>query len=350
MKVIFFCGVLFFGWMCTQAQSSRDSVLLNERTMDRPITLHGGQMRITGGYTLGINTLQYDASGAAIDLSSSGFSYLSNSLSGEIKYGVNDFIQVTASIAQSSQAVRSQTTYVIASPTLEINSMNISDGWKDVFLALDFRAPFRTRKMDWLVSAGAFVPTAASRPDVPTHSIAPSTINNTVVSTAVSYQYYKALGYGVPALQLGTLFKYRFANSAISVGASYLKPTGEVMTSYWLSQYTGGSFEYREVPYNYKSPDELGFGGEFEYQLYPWFDLLANVSYKATSNGYSYESGAKVDTPSTYLVTTAPGFEIIITHKIWLRQRVSIPLAGQNQVAPALFITTLSYNMFPFAK
>ena len=67
--------------------SPGDSLLANERAIDRPLTLHEGQLRLTGAYGLAILSRRYDLYGDAISLTDAGLSSTRHRLLFDIKYG-----------------------------------------------------------------------------------------------------------------------------------------------------------------------------------------------------------------------------------------------------------------------
>ena len=93
--------------------SPGDSLLANERAIDRPLTLHEGQLRLTGAYGLAILSRRYDLYGDAISLTDAGLSSTRHRLLFDIKYGVNDFIQVNFANAYSRNMVRQRTQYIV---------------------------------------------------------------------------------------------------------------------------------------------------------------------------------------------------------------------------------------------
>jgi hypothetical protein len=313
--------------------------------MDRPLNVHRGQLRVSGGYRLGLHTLRFNADGQRVDLTDGGLAYVSNTLAAEVKYGILEYLQVALGASYLDQSISAPTNYLVGSSFTEVNSMEVYNGLLDLSLGLDFRAPIRNRKLDLMLSAAATIPTADHNPAPPNHTYGVNTVG-TSTATSVNYQYNMALGNGVPLWLAGLNFKYRFENWAFTVSGSYLKPTGEVVTSYWQSQYLASSFENRQVSYNYLLPDELRLFGELEYQLYPWFDLIGEVNYLSTSGGFTEESGTRTVPEETMVLMAGPGFEIIITHRVWFRQRVMIPVSGTSATGPTYYSATVSYNVF----
>ncbi|MBL7851545.1 MAG: hypothetical protein JNN04_11635 [Cyclobacteriaceae bacterium] len=335
-------------WLsCAQAfaQGRGDSILLKERSIDRPVNVHRGQLRASGTYRLGLHTVRFDDAGSRIDLTEGGLSYASNTLVGEVRYGITEYLQASVGMARIDQAISAPTTYVIAGAYPEVNSLEVYNGWLDVSLGVDFRVPWRSRMQDLLFSLSATLPTADSHPDVPNHTVNQTTVGQ-VTAVSINYQYNKALGNGVPVIGGGMLYKHRWQNWAVTGAVGYSKATGPTSTSYWRSQYLNPGFTHQQVDFEYQRPDELNVAGEVEYQMFPWFDLIGEFRYTSSSGGYSEESGTRETLPSASLLALGPGFEIIITHRVWFRQRVLIPAMGSNTTGATFYSATISYNVF----
>ena len=332
------------GW----SQVSKDSILINERSIDRPLTLHKGQLRITGGYSLGIITKRFDDSGDVIRLSDEGLSSVRHTMLLELKYGVLDFIELQALLPYQSQTEREQSSFIFGSPDVYTNELREYNGMEDIFVGLNGRVPLKTKKIDIALLTGISLPTAKREPDKPTHEAFREDINGFEVLN-VDYHYNYNQGNGVPVIQLGGWFKYRMPNMAFSAQVIHRHglETGE---SYdWISQLDDDdNFEYQKDPYTFQLPDRLNGFVEVEYQPRPWLNLIATVSAFTATKGWIEEDGAKTAVPDATLISCSPGLEILITPKLWLRQRVQIPVAGENHESALTFFTTISYNFFPF--
>jgi hypothetical protein len=96
-------------------------------------------------------------------------------------------------------------------------------------------------------------------------------------------------------------------------------------------------------------PDSFSYFAEAEYQPLPWFDIFLNVSGYTSANGWtSHQDDLKVALPDQAFIVVSPGFEIIVTPRLWLRERIDFSVAGKNYEAPFSFQTTVIYNFFPF--
>lgn len=329
-----------------------DSILASERSIDRPITVHKGQFRITGTYQFASITREFDDAGSVVKLRDQGLASVRHQLDFELKYGVNDLIQLYAAMRHSSQNSRGQTTIIFpvftaVEPTIYQTYLSEYKGWSDLTLAVDFRAPF-SRQFDATLTLGGSVPTAASDPGAPTHSI---TFDSATPEYDVKYQNHYKMGNGVPVGWVGGMTKYRTKHWAISARLDYrhgLKDGQSYDWQYQLIDYQ--TFVYQQVPYTYRLADTFNFYTEFEYQALPWLDVFVNVSGYQSVNGWHTTGPDKVATPDASLYSVNPGLELIVTPRFWVRQRFQLPVAGKNSESPYTFYASVSYNIFPFEK
>ena len=329
-----------------------DSILANERSIDRPITLHARQFRITGGYGLSVISRRFNNNNDAIHLRDDGLSSIRHRFNVDIKYGLTEYVQLNAAIAQSSNVVREQTRYIFPlqpEPVVAQNVLKEYSGLDDLYVGVDLRAPLNTRKLDIAITLSATLPVARNEPPRPEHTFQISPGDETNTHTFI-YRYNYPLGRGVVIPQVGGMIKYRATRWAISARVDYQHGLTEGESFEWRHQLKDdGTFEYRKDPFTYRLPDTYSYFAEAEYQPLPWLDLFLNVSGLNAFYGWtSSQQDMKLAIPYQTSLIAAPGFEIIVTPKFWLRERINISMAGKNSEAPFTFQTTLMYNFFPF--
>jgi len=352
MKALLLLTIVFIPGTILVAQTfSGDSVLANERSIDRPITLHARQVRITGGYGLSIISRRYSADGDVIKLSDEGLSSVRHRFNLDLKYGINDFIQLNASISRAGNVVREQTRYIFPfepEPVVMLNVLKEYSGLEDLFVGLDLRAPLKTRKVDVGLTLGASLPVSSFEPERPEHSFEAVTEGDATTNN-FTYRYYYPLGKGIIIAQIGGIIKYRMTKWAFSTRVDYQHGLKDGESFEWKHQLTNNVFEYRQEPFTYRLPDSFSYAMEAEYQPLPWFDLFLNVSGFNASKGWtSLPEDLKLALPDQSVVFISPGFEIIVTPKLWLRERINFAVSGKNHEASFGFQTTLMYNFFPF--
>lgn len=330
----------------------RDSLLANERSIDRPITLHAGQVRVTGGYGLSIISRRFDNDGKIIKLRDEGLSSVRHRMALDIKYGLNDFIQLNVAIARSGTVLREQTRYIFSNdtdPVIMHDVVKEYSGMEDLYAGIDLRAPFKTRKVDLSVTLGSYFPVAPFEPEKPGHTYEALQEQDTRTDK-FTYRYYYPMGKGVAVVHAGGMIKYRTPKWAFSARMDYQHGMKDGKSFDWVHQLTtDDSFEYREIPFAFRLPDSFNYLAEVEYQPLPWFDIFVDLSWYVSWRGWTSSGDElKVALPEQSQIMLAPGFEIIVTPRFWLRERLNFSLAGENYEAPFGFQTSLIYNFFPF--
>lgn len=329
-----------------------DSILAHQRSIDRPITLHARQLRITGAYDVSLHSRRFDKLGETFSLRDMGSSSVRNHYALDVKYGITQFVQFTASIGATGHLVRQRAEYIAADaedPAVSHRVQRKYSGIEDVFVGVDLRAPLKTRKIDIAVALGAHLPTASSRSPTPRHSLGVSQEDGSPLHQYV-YRYHNPPGRGVAIAKVGGRAKYRTARWAFSSGVDYQHGLKDGVSVEWKHQLTtDGTFEYRKVPGTYRLPDSFDYFVEVEYQPSPSVDLILNASGYTAYNGWiSKQDNLKVAVPYQTVVVCSPGVEILLTPRLWLRERLDIALAGKNHDAILGAETTVMYNLFPW--
>ena len=338
--------------MCQAQLLSGDSLLAAERAIDRPITLHARQLRITGGYALSVISRRFNARGDLFSLRDVGASSVKHRFNLDIKYGVNDFIQLTTGIAATGQVIRGQNEYIFPQqddPVVSHQIVNKYSGFEDLFVGLDLRAPLRTRKFDIALALGVRLPVARSEAQQPDHSFSIAERDGEPMHKFV-YRYYYPQGEGVTVAQAGGLVKYRMKKLAFSGRLDYQHGLRDATRVEWRHQFDPAQgFEYRKTTYILRLPDAFSYYVEFEFQPRPWLDIFLNISGHTAYRGWvSFDGDLKVAVPYQTIAVCSPGVEILITPRLWVRERLNVAVAGKNFDAPTAFETMVMYNLFPF--
>lgn len=326
-----------------------DSILAAERSIDRPVTLHARQIRVTGSYELSFIRRQFDASGETIRLRDQDRATTRHRFLLDMRYGFTDFVQATIVAGYSSKVVRERAMYAFHAEPDPAVSQDVTrqySGLEDVYVGFDFRAPLRTRKLDIAVTLGATLPVAPYEPRLPEHSVETLDENGIDVYQFV-YRYRYPAGKGVVVTNLGAIVKYRSASWAVSARIDYRHGLEAGKNYEWRHQLKDGTFEYRQDPFDFRLADANYYSLEWEYQPVRWLDLFAVFSGHTAFGGWTSPDGnTKVSAPYETSWLASPGVEILATPKFWLRQQFNFPVAGKNFEAPFSFRTTLMYNFF----
>jgi hypothetical protein len=343
LAVVWLCLVVLSNLL---AQSSKDSLLANERTMDRPINVHKGQVRVSGGYGFEYISKRFDDDGESVELKKDGqarahhLSYL------QVKFGLLEFLQLNAQAGYQAQNVRYPQNVVVGYPDLGSNTsvsmQNRIAGLEDLSLGLDFRLPLRTRKIDIMLSTAATLPIAGFQQKQPENKL--QTEPN---FWQVEYNYVTPMGHGVSMFQFGGATKFRLKNWAITLMGDYKRAFTETTRTEWTHQINDDEqFEYQSSEYRVSLPGQIQASVMIEYQPSSIVNLFLEAGYLSRTNGWRETNLGKEKLPDEKYISMGPGFEIIVTPRIWFREAVSLPISGAHTERGVQFLSTLSYNLF----
>lgn len=336
--------LLFMSSISLAQRLKRDSILLYERAMDRPLTMHKGQLRTTSVYGLSLYNKRFNDQGNTVRLIDEGFVKVSHTFSLDVRYGLSDFVQFTTQIAFKQENQRGNEFVIVNDydPSVVVQNKVETTGLEDLLIATELRAPFTPKNIDVVLFMGATLPTAKAEPSQPKH-----TVRNDVDFNAITYHYRNHWGQGVPCITAGLRSKFRAKNWAYSVSGEYWHPTKEGNSKSWKHQLYGLNFTYYESEYTYALPRRFNFAGEIEHQPLPWVAVSLGGDVTKYAKGWSTISSRKVQSNEARLISMSMGIELLVTHQLWLKQRFLFSLAGENQFAPFIIYTSLTYNLFP---
>ena len=336
--------MLFLHGVVQAQQVGRDSILLYERSLDRPLTLHKGQLRVNGGYTLSLFSARFDPDAERIQLQDEGRTNVQHSLVADIQYGINDFIQAGVQVINRTENHRGKEYFLInATNATTIHNIRQIKGLEDLLVLMTLRAPWKTTRFDLAGSAGATLPTAKSQPDKPLHSL--ERIDET--TSTMTYHDVEHWGIGVPRLVTGLRGKFRSRKAGLNLAVNYRHAFGESDGVRWKYTTVDDKFLYDQIKYKYQVADELEVTLSAEYQVFPWVDIFLGADQIMRSGGWSEYSGQKKSTGDERLTSIHFAFEILITHRLFMRQFFSNAVAGENSYAPFMMSTTMYYSLFP---
>lgn len=349
-RYLFLCASLALPFSLAGQVSRGDSLLAAERSVDRPITVHAHQLRIAGSHALSLVTRRFDLYAEPVRSKDEGISSVRNRFSLDVKYGIHEFIQLNAGLGYAVQMVREDPKYILPpdpEPAIAHKIVREHRGVEDLYVGVDLRAPLRTRKIDLALTLGTTIPLAPFEPEQPDHGFA-VVQRNSAVTHQFTYHYHCPYGKGVAVAQLGGMIKYRRSAWAIAARVDYQHALKDVASYEWQHQLNDGTYEYRKHPITYRLPDANTYYVEGEYQLRRRLVVSAMLSGYTAFNGWS-SSQPDVKIASLYQTTwvLSPGLEIVVTPRLWVRERLTFPLAGKNIEAPFGIHTAVVYNLFP---
>ena len=346
MRFFLVCISVLFALSLASGQSPKDSILMAERSIDRPLTLHKGQIRIEAGYAFSSVTRRFDTDGEVVKLfEEEGYTFVRQAFLVDLRYGILENLSFTIASTYKAQTERHEEVYVSSTDgqLAQLFEIRSKKGIEDLFVGLTARAPFTSRKVDLIIQGGLYVPVGAKEDSRPDHSV-----EQIEGGRKFTYRYGSFWGYSDLAASFGGGIKYRTKAYAFTALVSYDYPLGESKNLQWTYQLVDDNFEYKSDPYAYQVPANLKFNLEIERQITPWFDLSLLFHGEQSNGGWEEINGQRYSIATIQLYSINPGYEIIVTPKLWLRQRVSIPLWGENSESPFSIYTSLVYNFFPF--
>ena len=348
-KLILLVGVLLTPF-ATSAQTVNDSILANERKIDRPITLHKGQFQINPAYEISILSKEYDKDGNKLDLAEQGKASVLHRYSFEFNYGILDFLQASISINYNKKGERKENVILYSTdtePYYDISYFDDYKGLEDIYLGTIFKIPLKSNKLEFAISPGIYLPIFSNEPKAPEHRIALASTDQPFIK--LNYHYHHKFGNGAAAIKFGVLTKIRTSdNFNIFAQLNYSAPISESESVYWVHQLNESKFEYKKIPYKYLISNSLDYGIDLEYQAISWFNVSLSFTKKKYSSGWTEITGLRIENPETKLSLLSFGYEIKATPKLWVTQFINIPVGGKNQLAALSIFTGISYNLFPF--
>lgn len=330
------------GW----AQNPLDSILANERSIDRPLIVHAGQLRLSGGYGFKVNSKRYDDDREVVDLIDEGLTNIGHAISLRFDYGITEYLQFSAFLDHLKEGQRGQTVFLVGSGAqdpLSVSELTEVKGWNDLSLLFNFKWPFITDKYDIVVKVGGRLATTQHEPEQPNHTWADGADNDQII-----YQFTNHRGNGSSTYLIGTQFKWRTEKMAFSGDFNFVKNGKETQGRQWFHQLVDDEFEYRSENYTFLLGEEIDYSFQIEWQALPFLDVLMRYHSIMQKAGWSEATQNRTIIPEISLNSWVTELEVIITHRLWLRQSMVIPLSGLNSFAPFQLNTSVIYNFSPF--
>ncbi len=327
------------------AQVNRDSILANERALDRPLNVHGGQLRISGAYSFSFVNTRFE-DGVSKKLNTDGIWRSRNIGQTEIKYGISEHLQITALLGLHGETQREQSFGIIGFPepfeNTTVTTLTKVTGLYDLSLGLDFRIPLNTKKIDWLVSGGVTIPIDDHQSEQPNH-----TRIKTGDNWQINYEYNQSLSRGALAYQVGGGFKFRGNDWGFSLLGRYTFPSKVVTQRDWIHQLDNqDNFEYKALEYKWAGPKELWAAFTLEYQGSSFLSLQWETTLTRWTGEWREQHGQSIRIDEKMALLLGPGYELMITPRLWFRQFFLFPATGRYTDLGISFYSMLNYNLF----
>lgn len=326
------------------AQQEQNSILLVERSIDRPLTVHKNQLQINAGYDFSMLSRRIDESGNRINLSKAGIASAMHTFPMDVRYGILEFLELSTGTSYKKSGIRSEDYWIFSgSSKIRIQDINEHKGFEDIFLKLGLRLPLKLKSFDWSVSGSVTLPVAKYKPDKPNHeAILVDPVNNSYIFNC---HYNNRFGTGVPTLKTGSAVKLRTDRIAVRASANYLEAFSSGENINWKSRRIYEEFEYTDLSYKYLPSQVINCSGVFTYQAIAWFSQFVLIDYYKIYGGWSEITGKRVANEDRYYLFVSFGFEIQVSPYLRLFQLVELPGWGNNTDAPVCFTTNLSFNI-----
>ncbi|UCH15762.1 MAG: hypothetical protein JSV22_07285 [Bacteroidales bacterium] len=323
-------------------------VLLNERVVDRPVSLHKGQLQINSFYLFDLFTKSYDNNSVKSNLRDQGTASAMHNYLFNLNYGILEHIQFTIGMNYTSTTRRTHDKYYIISDDNYIKENEITEikGFEDIFIGSLVRLPFNINFFDIGISLGVNLPTAKYRADRPEHKI--ESIPGYTNSFSINYHNIYPAGKGVPAILFGLQGKFRTSRMAVNLYSDYLMSGKEATNIYWQYRVENSSFHYQSEEYIYMPDNLFSLAINIDYQAFPWFDIFGGFYLENTFGGWNEKYGPRISNYETGLNFVFIGFEIQATPHVRFYQKAGQTISGKNTIGPVSFQTGISYNLFPF--
>ena len=315
----------------------------------RPLNVYRGQLQANASYKFAVLSRQFDSQGKLDILKDLGIASVYHYYELELKYGVTNFLEISAFSTYLKRGIRTQSVkYVTSTESISVNSLEEEKGFGDILLTASIRSPLNYKWFDIALRGGIYIQSAPYKPDKPDHAVSDVLTAN---EFTVNYHYKNNIGYGVPVLLLSGQLKITLKKISLESSITLKDPLSEGENIRWDQNLTDArTFIYTSKPYTYLPDRALEINTSLHYQAAGWFSIYLNLGYFKSTRGWTEYWGRKYSNPEKSIVLLEPGFEIQISPSVRILQTAGFPLKGENNYAPFYLNMALSYNLFPFSK
>jgi hypothetical protein len=316
----------------------------------RPLTLYRGELQVNAGYKFAIRSRSYDKDGNLIILKDIGTASVYHYYFMEMKYGITNFLEISAQTNYLKRGVRSVTEnyFATSAEAITVNTVTETKGLGDILLMGSLRLPVTFKWFDFSIRGGAFVPSAKYEPAQPVHRVSNITAAN---SFTVDYQFKNKNGYGVPVWMISGATKFSFKKLSLEADFTYRQPVKEGENIRWDQELAADkSFTYSKNTYDYLLNESWDASASLHFQAAGWLNIQMNSSYFHSGGGWTEYWGDKYRNRKESLFSLEPALEIQISPAITIYEVAGFPLSGKNMDGPFYLFMTVSFNTFPFFK
>ena len=336
-------AVTSFAQYSPVVDGSPQSLLLSESKIDRPLLMHRSQLQINPGYVLSIINGTFDNGGTRTSFEKDGLSSTAHSYVLNVNYGLFEFLEINASLPYLSRTESSKDVGIVGyTDFTSVSSMTEWKGLQDMSVGFGIRPWTKKLPVDLALRLGCTLPTGSKYSKVPQNAAIEIDANN----TQLDYHNFGNLGRGVPALNYGFDFRYRFTNIALNLSFLGSRMMGTSSSNDWIAQLDNYQFSYTEVLNKVQYPDQYQGLFSVDFKAFSWFDIYGGLNYNRESSGWKDISGIRYTLPQTSLSRFMLGYEILATQHLRILQQAQLPLFGKNSDSSFEIFTSLVYTLF----
>lgn len=318
----------------------------------RQLTMYRGEFQAHAGYKFSVRTRLFGPEGNIVTLKTQGAGSVYHYYFVNLKYGITDFIEVSAETNLLRKGIREETQVYRAvsianTDVVTVNKLSEYKGLGDLLFMLSVRLPMKYRWFDLSATGGLFVPSSKYEPQQPDHTVTDVTASN---NYTINYQYRFKNGYGVPVYLVASAMKISAGKLTGEAVYSFRTPVKEGTNIRWDETMVDKTFSYSNDSYLYLLNNSHSLDVALHYQATGWFDIFLNTSYMKTAGGWTEYYGNKYSNPGTSLTAIEPGFELQISPSLKVYQVAGFPVKGKNSDAPFYLFTTISFSNFLFIR
>ncbi|MFW6327213.1 MAG: hypothetical protein ACOC2F_02785 [Bacteroidota bacterium] len=319
--------------------------LLDESRVDRPVTLHKGQIEVNSSYGLTVFGNKYDGSGIKTDLQEKGLATIKHEGGFDIRYGVFEFLELGFQSGYISKTERSREKYYFSyNEYMNVQSLSHEKGFSDVLFSTAVRYPVKTSNFSMAVRGGIMLPVGTKGELAPEHTM----------SHFPELAYYELkmktnekASHGVKQYLFGGIMKIKLNKTAITAGSSLITSNKTGIAEGYIYRNNNLNFEYEKINYDYQLPDVFVSDVMVDYQAFSWFAVFGGYHYYSSSSGWDGKTGIRIAEPTKKLHEVTLGFEIQATSNVRIFETINYSLGGRNTLAPFSIYSGISMVLFP---
>lgn len=324
---------------------------LSMPVLERTLSLYKGQLQINMDYQHALGTSKFNSDGTRLSFDETASNFLANDLNFHLAYGINDFLEFSASMEMINQVETLPTVMFWDGEIFnEVNVNRQIQGPDHLDLRFSFRQPFLQQDFDFRLWAGISLPVTSQYPAIPSHHITlidPADPNGMFI---LNYNYKFRPGSNASKFKFGLDSKIKVNRFGLFISGTYAQPFGQEQTYRWNHMLDGDQFTYLASSYEKLPGKELQLCLSPVYQLYSWFAIQVGLTHESEFGGWTEETGIRVALPKRMLGLISAGFEIMVSPAVRFVQHFNVPLYGKENYVLFSIRSGISINLIPLKR